>query len=727
MACTYQDFLTEAKHDVGPAYFGVGLPNAYAPQFMAAYSNGYNTFINAMWAGYSNVGCSFWANRVNWWTNQIATNNYNPYQLARKHAKILFAQHMHIICGCSGPAPRLADPETLGDILKTIRGFELDLSDLPATSEIRGFVIPGSDGAEFKLQVKDNTTGYYYNFVTNVFQAAEASLQEAIVGYQYTGEITFPAVTGSDDQYDIYLYAIPGTEHDNYTEVRFGDGSLDINNSTGSSSLMMQKVIYQYAALTLTLQGYSIGSTVTGTFGTDTISINRGKTQVNTAFSLTTTAAATVAYRVLKQPTANDVLAFIEPVVGANPIDLPGENIYPTATAAFTGDDVNGAITSGSVVRMDNTDLSAVIKFGDKITTPATTDTVNGAISSGARVVMDNNVATKMAVGDRITSSSTSVSNDSRFDASVVTVEALDPDGDNAKEFTMSASLAIADGATLSFSSKVNRSLTTVTVVETSGTATDFTMSQAIQFRDNQPLTFTPRMNFSWLINKYADILREDMILLTGTNVTADTSIGVYEDTVTVFEGTKEEKKIIKNSRPALSTLAKKPTVVKGLVTVQEGQIVFNKQQVLALAGDTLKIGGYGESEILRVYGWEVKFTDLAIALTAPTTTTTEATSAHATIAVADREGIINTVSTVSGIGINPALSDPTLTTGGGLDGAGDWIMSAVQTLESGVTLTVGNTGRIATITGNIQIVKAGTASQTLRFDVNKLLSTSAP
>ena len=177
---------------------------------------------------------------------------------------------------------------------------------------------------------------------------------------------------------------------------------------------------------------------------------------------------------------------------------------------------------------------------------------------------------------------------------------------------------------------------------------------------------------------------------------------------------------------PALSTLAKKPTVVKGLVTVQEGQVVFDKQQVLALAGDTMKIGGYGESEILRIYGWDVKFTDLVIALTAPTTTTTEATSAHATIAVADREGIINNVSTVSGIGINPALADPTLTTGGGLDGAGDWIMSAVQTLESGITLTVGNTGRIATITGNIEIVKAGTANQTLRFDVEKLLSTSA-
>ena len=176
-----------------------------------------------------------------------------------------------------------------------------------------------------------------------------------------------------------------------------------------------------------------------------------------------------------------------------------------------------------------------------------------------------------------------------------------------------------------------------------------------------------------------------------------------------------------------MGTLAKKPTVVKGLVTVQEGQIVFDKQQALALAGDTLKIGGYGQSEILRLYGWDVRLTDLAITLTPVTTTTTEATSAHATIAVASKEGVINSVSRVGGLGINPSLQNPLITSGGGATGAGDWIMDAAQTLENGVTLTVENTSRIATITGNIVILKAGTANQTLRFDLDKLLSTTAP
>ena len=121
----------------------------------------------------------------------------------------------------------------------------------------------------------------------------------------------------------------------------------------------------------------------------------------------------------------------------------------------------------------------------------------------------------------------------------------------------------------------------------------------------------------------------------------------------------------------------------------------------------------------------EIELTNISIALTKPTTITTEATSDHATIAVADREGVINNVSQVSGIGIDATVADPFLTTGGGLDGAGDWIMDAVQTLESGITLTVENTSRVATITGQIALKSVNDASFTLRFDLERLLTTN--
>ena len=64
---------------------------------------------------------------------------------------------------------------------------------------------------------------------------------------------------------------------------------MDINNSIGSDSLILQKIIYQYTPLTLTLTGYSTGGTVAGTFGTTTMEVNRGQGFAKTAFSFTTT------------------------------------------------------------------------------------------------------------------------------------------------------------------------------------------------------------------------------------------------------------------------------------------------------------------------------------------------------------------------------------------------------------------------------------------------------
>jgi len=75
---------------------------------------------------------------------------------------------------------------------------------------------------------------------------------------------------------------------------------------------------------------------------------------------------------------------------------------------------------------------------------PTTEDIVDGAVAGGVKVVMDNNVATKMEVGDRVTGNAA-------LNAANVTVVALNPDGDNAKEFSMSEAIAIADDAVLEF------------------------------------------------------------------------------------------------------------------------------------------------------------------------------------------------------------------------------------------------------------------------------------
>ena len=68
-------------------------------------------------------------------------------------------------------------------------------------------------------------------------------------------------------------------------------------------------------------------------------------------------------------------------------------------------------------------------------------------------------------------------------------------------------------------------------------------------------------------------------------------------------------------------------------------------------------------------------------------------------------------------------LLDCVDTGAGAVTGAGTLVLTAAQTLEDGATLTFAGAGQTATITGNIQVVKAGSANQSITFDVEKLLS----
>ena len=136
-----------------------------------------------------------------------------------------------------------------------------------------------------------------------------------------------------------------------------------------------------------------------------------------------------------------------------------------------------------------------------------------------------------------------------------------------------------------------------------------------------------------------------------------------------------------------------------------------------------MKIGGYGPDHILDIHGYEIAFTDLAVTLTDVTTTTTAASFDSTSVVVAARDGILNTVSTVSGVGIDSSTANPTVNSGASAAGAGTIVLSAAQTLENGVTLTFAGAGKVATITGFVEVLKSGTAEATLRFGEEKHLA----
>jgi len=609
---------------------------------------------------------------------------------------------------------------------KVIRGFNLDLSNIAADGESRSFTITGDKGAQFSLEIKDNTTNYYYNFFTNAFQATAYKLDADLTNGAYNGYINFPAVTGSSDRYDVNLLAKPGTIHANYTEARFADGTVDVNSSTGSASLILQKIIYQYSALTLSLQGISQNSTVLGTFSTDTITLDRGK-GTSKSFSITATAPAHVSYSIAKEVESADALALTTTTVdNSSPEALQGEDIYPAVTSTDT---VDGDFTAGNVTKLvlDN-DVVGNIAVGDKITVATTdlTDTVNGAVSSGTSVTMDSAVATKMAVGDRVTGSSSGITY-AQLDAKVITVASLD----STNVFSLSEAVALDDGATLTFTPKCNRETFTVAALNPDEDNTKaFTYvdnaggtSSRFGVVDGATLSFSNQRNKQWLV---ADISKfKNSADISGTFVTANTKTSGYEQTTIINEGTINEETITTFSAPFKSSKGLKPTITEGLVTTQPGYIIFDTAQLLTLKNTTITAVDYNETSISNIYDYDVRFTNLAIELTPITTTTTAAVVNSTTVPVASVNGILPGTTTVSGIGIDASVADPTVNSRSVTSGAGNIVLSAAQNLESGVTLTFADSGQVATITGNIEILKAGTADQVIYFDLEKLLTTT--
>ena len=226
--------------------------------------------------------------------------------------------------------------------------------------------------------------------------------------------------------------------------------------------------------------------------------------------------------------------------------------------------------------------------------------------------------------------------------------------------------------------------------------------------------------NYKWPVNNIVG-LRSGMRVI-GTNVTAGTEISNYEDIA--YSQDEQSKKIV-NALEASTQATAAPTITDERVTAQAGNVVFNRAQASALADDVVGVYAYGNDNIKSFTGYDIRVTNIKATITKPTTTTTEATSAHATIAVADKQGVINNISRVSGIGINSSVANPLITTGGNSDGAGDWIMGAVQTLENGVTLTVENTGNIITVTGEIEIKEVGESDVVITLDIQQFLATS--
>jgi hypothetical protein len=522
---------------------------------------------------------------------------------------------------------------------KILKQFNISTNDISQAGETRTFSLIGDRGIDFILEIQ-NEDKKYYNFKTNLFQTSVYRLKDTLQGF-YSGKIKFPAVTDAD-KYDVSLFVdYKDSRHATYNEVRNADGTLNINESTGSNSALVKKSIAQTLDKTLTLTVNSPSGTISSlTIATATIKLTKGSSLSKTSFEIGITAPSAKSFSILREPVESDAMTFLTKTVGSAPITNAKEDIYPAVTG---------------------------------------TDTVNGAVTSSTTVRMDGAVADYAKVGDRVTGNTA-------LDAGTFTLVSIDA----TNVFTISSSVSISDGVTLSFSNQ---------------------------------------RNYTWPITSSNLGVENiyDGFVVNNANFPAGTTVKNLLTTTTIMDGTTEEFVVFENVRSGIQPTgsAAVSTDAEYITTTSRGgNITFSEQGLKALGGTSLKFYAYDVAKIKQATGYDVVFSNIKLDKTPVTTTTTSAVSNSATIPVASRSGIINNISTMSGIGVDPSVADPLITSGAtGVGGAGSLTCATAQTLEDGITLTFSNTHSVLTLTGDIVVNETGNEDVTINFDIDKFLN----
>ena len=552
---------------------------------------------------------------------------------------------------------------TYGYIEKRIKNINISTKDVNYLGETRAFTITGDTGAVFSLEVYD-ADGNYFNFKTKTWSTAKSRLNKIELRGAYSSSIAFNAGT-KIHLFNIDLYAETAlnikTEHANHVEVKNPDGSINNNNSKGSDSSLLRKIIYQDVKKNL-------------------------------------------------------YLSCIAP------------SLY-TASA----DTVNGA-TSGSnriVIDGDATDQN-IVKIGDKVTSTGIAASVHALVT---KINPDNDDVNELEI---------SISDSASNDAAITFTPPFNGMTPHSTDSTTGRSaIEISSGGTTQIPFSITCTaltgrtfsiIRTPTVSDLCAFTTVTFGSAALAISDED--TTSDSLFFRWPIDNIAG-LHEGMVLDparagTGVNTTTLSKISKYLTTTTkteVLEGKYYDD--IKNitiedvSVAGVDPFGNNVTTIdrNGLATAQAGNIIFNKQQADALKADSgVRLLAYGASGIKKLTGMNVSLSNIVITPTQISTTTTSAVSASVNVPLTE-VGNISSAQTLRGIGINPSVAVPTVTSKPATSGGATIIASAAQTLEDGITLFFDGASNVVTITGTINVENMALSDTTLYFDVERFLN----
>ena len=192
-----------------------------------------------------------------------------------------------------------------------INSFKIDVSDLGASATSRQFSVGADVGAEFTLQVVNNS-GAFYNWKTLEFSAGhtpEKNLRKKLTGKIFNGSILFPA--SSSATYNFILLAAPDT--DTVVSDNIITGSKNVVNKSitqkGDSTVTLAAATANTAsygnASSLGTEEDPPAANVTSTGSPTTIN---NKTRVNNTWNLYNrkTAANGFGLRLTRQPVDTD-------------------------------------------------------------------------------------------------------------------------------------------------------------------------------------------------------------------------------------------------------------------------------------------------------------------------------------------------------------------------------------------------------------------------------------
>jgi len=406
-----------------------------------------------------------------------------------------------------------------------------------------------------------------------------------------------------------------------------------------------------------------------------------------------------------------------------------------------SGSGVNGATSSSNriVIDADATD-SNIVQVGDKVITTGIASAVHALVT---KVNPDGDNVNEIQI-----SASDSATNDAII-SFTPPFNAMTPHGSDSDAGATSSSISSGNSTVIPFSVSITPttgrtfSVSKIPTIDDLCAYTTITFESAALVIEGED-TSSATVFYRWPVTNIAN-LKKGMKLDpartgTGLNTTTPALISSYTTTTTQDVLKEGEYGNYINSTTVDDVLAlavdaygNDVTAVdrNGRTMAQAGNIVFNTQQLDALKSDSgVRVFAHGQKDIEALTGVKVELNVTSMAYSGSTnpitaavsTTTSGAVSSSTTIGLAD-VGDVSQGMIVSGVGISTSAVNPTIVSKSTDDGAGNIVVSAAQTLESGQTLYFHGGASNITIRGTLKVSNMAINNVDIFFDVERFLT----